>query len=154
MTEGKESHKELWIGLGIIVAIVLGIIIGVAYSSSATQQGGVSSDGTNPSVQTQQPVQAAPQQSVPSQNTAPVVQRLSYYAPMTFPPNIEAQRGSYVNSCTSAGATSNYCNCSFDYLISNYGLIWIIEANANYEASGVIPPQFHSAQRYCSAWNN
>ena len=68
MPEEKESHKGLWIGLGIIVAIVLGIIIGVAYSSSATQQGNVSNNGTNPSVQTQPPAQAALQQSPSSTN--------------------------------------------------------------------------------------
>jgi hypothetical protein len=79
---------------------------------------------------------------------------VAYYAPMTFPPNVETNRSSYVSNCTSAGATPNYCNCTFDYLISNYGLIWLIEANANYNVSGVIPPQFHSAQQYCSAWDN
>lgn len=150
--------KGLWIGLGIIVAIVLGIIIGVAYSSSATQQGGVSSDGTNPSVQTQQPVQAAPQQSVPSQNTAPVVQQPRYYTPMTFSPTAEAQRSSFVNSCTSSGGTWGKCNCDFDYFIYNYGVIWLINENAYINVNGASSPEFRSASQSanqsCSVWSN
>lgn len=127
---------------------IMWLISSSSFSPSTQQQSIISNSEVNPSEKAQPLIQA------PSQNAAPAVKRLSYYAPMTFPPNVETQRGSFVNSCTSSGGTPNYCNCSFDYLISNYGLIWLIEANANYEVSGVIPSQLHSSQQYCSAWNN
>jgi hypothetical protein len=104
-------------------------------------------------------VGAFPSQSIQNQpqSQAPTPQP-SYYTPMTFSPTAEAQRSSWDNGCTSKGTSLNYCNCTFDYLIYNYGVIWLIQENAYINVNGAASPEFRSASQsasqYCSAWNH
>jgi hypothetical protein len=146
----------------IIATLVVVGIVWVIFSSSSsplTQQQSVTSNSeANPSVQTQLPNQAAPQQPAPSQNVAPVVQQPRYYTPMNFSPAAEAQRASFVNSCTSSGGTWGKCNCDFDYFIYNYGVIWLINENVYINVNGASSPEFRSASQSanqsCSVWSN
>ena len=88
----------------------------------------------------------------------PVTSNYSYYTHMTFSTAVEAQRSSYVNGCTSSGGMWGKCNCGFDYLISNYGLVWLIDEEAYINVNGVSSPELRSASlnatRYCSVYSN
>ena len=101
--------------------------------------------------------------SIDNEPTAPVTPQVApqynhNYTPMTFSPTAEAQRSSWDNGCTSKGASLNYCNCTFDYLIYNHGAIWLIQENVYINVNGVSSPEFRSAvqsaAQSCSAWSN
>jgi hypothetical protein len=150
------ENKNTWI-IGVVAVLVISAYLVGQNSNNQTPSINTPVVVNNTGIQSTTKPSSTAQNQQPGQTSTsqPSYNYPRYYTPMTFPPNVEAQRSSYVNSCiTSSGGKLNYCNCSFDYLISNYGLIWLIEANANYNASGVIPPQLHSAQQYCSTWSN
>ena len=94
-------------------------------------------------------VQAQPQ------NTTPQPPR--YYTPMTFAPTAESQRSSFVNACMSHESWG-ICNCNFDYIINNYGVIWLINENAYININGAGSGEFRSealdASKYCSVFSN
>jgi hypothetical protein len=100
-----------------------------------------------------QSIQNQPQSQTPTPTPQP-----SYYTPMTFSPAVEAQRSSFVNSCTSSGGTWGKCNCDFDYLISNHGLVWLIDESAYVDVNGVASSEFRSsaqlAAQSCSVYSN
>ncbi len=142
----------------ILTIVVVTILIISAYfigknSNSPTQT------STN-TVATEQPVQPKIVVNQFQQNQTPLPQssRPLYYTPMTFSANAEAQRNSYVNGCISTGGNSNFCNCSFDYLIYNYGVIWLINENAYIDVNGASSPELRSASQValqrCSIWSN
>lgn len=172
MNDIEHEDESVWQGIkeegsprGVIVMIMaIFVVIGILWligsnSSPATQKQNVASNSeANPSIQTQPTAKVAPQQSAPPQYKAPVVRQPSYYTPMTFSPTAEDQRSSFVNSCTSSGGTWGKCNCDFDYVIENYGVIWLIDANAYINVNGAASPQFRAvaqqAAQSCSEWDN
>jgi flagellar basal body-associated protein FliL len=100
---GNENQAKSVAPIVITTIITTLVVVGIMWlifsssSSPSTQQQSVASNNeVNPNTQTQQAAQAAPQQPVPTQNTAPVVQQPRYYTPMTFSPTAEAQRASGV----------------------------------------------------------
>ncbi len=103
-----------------------------------------------------------PSQSIQNQQQSQTpTSQPSYYTPMTFSSAVEAQRSSFVYGCESAGTIVNTwgkCNCNFDYLINNYGLVWLINEEAYINVNGVASPEYRSealdAYKYCSAFSN
>jgi hypothetical protein len=147
----------------IVVVIVVIVLVWVAYligqsSNNQPQTVATSTSSNNTSAQSvTQPSSAVQSQQ---QSQAPTPQPV-YYTPMTFSAAVEAQRSSFVNGCESAGTTANTwgkCNCNFDYLINNYGLVWLINEEAYINVNGAASPEYRSealaAYKYCSAYSN
>ncbi len=144
-----------WIGVGIVVVV---LVVG-AYLV------GQSSNNKSPVVTTPTPINNTttesatnPYPTVQTPTPQPSYTAPSYYTPMTFSTAVEAQRSSYVNGCTSSGGMWGKCNCAFDYLISNYGLVWLINENAYVNVNGVASTELRSASldayKYCSVYSN
>lgn len=147
----------------LITAIILLFIMGVAVSiSGGTSMNPAPSETVTSSNKNQNnSISSTSDQSVP--NPTPISQQ-SYtpppiYTPMTFSATAEAQRPSWDNGCMNGNMSMiNYCNCTFDYMINNYGVIWLINENAYANFNGALSPEFRSAikgaNQYCSQWGN
>lgn len=163
----ETKEKSSVVGVVIVTIIVTLIAVGIVSAISNTNsQNPNQSNAVASSTQNQTGQQSAPAPVTPTANeqatpsVSPTLQP-SYYAPMTFSPAVEAQRSSFVNGCESAGTTANTwgkCNCNFDYIISNYGLVWLINEEAYINVNGVASPEYRSealaAYKYCSVFDN
>jgi hypothetical protein len=144
----------------ILLVMVVIILVWIAYfigQSSNNQPQPVATSTSAQAVAQPSPTAQSQQQSqAPTPAPQPV-----YYTPMTFSPAVEAQRSSFVNGCESAGTTANTwgkCNCNFDYIINNYGLVWLINEEAYINVNGAASPEYRAealaAYKYCSAYSN
>lgn len=145
-------NNKNWVGIGLVVIILVVIAYFMGQGSSNQSPTTENQIDTPPATQSQQQVQA------PTPKPSYVAPAPRYYTPMTFSSAVEAQRNSYVNGCTSSGGMWGKCNCGFDYLINNYGLVWLINEQAYINVNGAASPQLRSASlsatNYCSIYSN
>ncbi len=156
MEEKKSSLLPILLTI-LIVGIVTALIISAAQNSSdnTSQPATIITASTTP---TPIPSSKTPvaQSDIPAPRPSYVAPK--YYVPMTFAPAAESQRDSFVNGCLNSGGTWGKCNCNFDYIINNYGVVWLINENAYINVNGVASPEFRAealnAVEYCSAYSN
>ncbi|HUC01906.1 MAG TPA: hypothetical protein VMA75_03300 [Candidatus Paceibacterota bacterium] len=147
-----------WFVVGVlVVALTIGAYL---LGQNLNNQEQLTNTSANNSIQqltqTSSAVQIQPQ--VQNATVQPSYDYPHNYTPMTFSPAAESQRNSFVNGCTSSGGTWGKCNCDFDYLIENYGVVWLIDANAYINVNGAASPQYRviaqQAAQSCSEWSN
>lgn len=151
----KKDQKRIGVAIVIIGLVAVAYFIG-QNSNSSTQKFTNIQPNTISTERETSPKTSADQIQQQAQIPQPNYPR--YYTPTTFSANAEAQRNSFVNGCTSSSNTWGKCNCGFDYLIHNYGVIWLIQENAYVNVNGVASPELRSASldayKSCSVFSN
>ncbi len=161
----KDRNERRWPMYLVVVLIIIIITFAAFYFGKNSNNNQQQMDNVSTTTSTQssvvQPVQTetpTPTQAS-SQSIASAPQSThNPYTPMTFSTTVEALRSSVVNKCISGSATWGECNCTFDYLIINYGYQWLTNEYSYFIMNGVNSPEFSSAvlnaAKYCSIFTN
>lgn len=61
----------------------------------------------------------------------------------------EEMRATFIKNCNMEEANRQFCECTWDYLIENYGLDWLVDESLNTYKTGNIPPEVFEAGEAC-----
>jgi hypothetical protein len=67
-------------------------------------------------------------------------------APISSPTdNATTYKKYYTDGCVGAGSvTYEYCSCSYDYIIANYGFNTLLDESVGYTKTGIVSDRFSS----------
>lgn len=63
-------------------------------------------------------------------------------------------KSNFMEGCNIEGANKQFCECTWNYLVDQYGIEWLVDESINTYRTGDIPPEMFKAGKTCSQYLN